>query len=163
MDIVSDIAIIATPVIILVGFVLTYKHLQASRHTRLAQMILSMTAEWDGVLMEESRWKVDECGKKLKSCIEKEAKKPNSKELHKLVRVANFFDSIGLLVMEGLLDVHMAYKLFGRAEDHHHNLYRSILEDPNYKDYFKYFVELNEVFTNEETRLFSKKKPRPFR
>lgn len=164
MGIVSDIAIIATPVIILVGFMFTYKHLQASRNTRLAEVILSLTIQWDGTLVEEGRSKVDECGNesKVKARIEEEAKNPNRTELHKLVRVANFFDSLGALVAEGLVDCRVAYKLFGRPEDHYYNLYRSILEDTAYKDYFKCFIELHEAFTKEEAKL-SRGKFRPFR
>lgn len=157
-----DIAIIATPVIILVGFVFMYRQLKANQNTRLAQIILSMTEQWDGPVMKEGRRKVNACGTELKARIEKEQNDPNSEELYNLVGVANFFDSLGLLVMEGLIDTRVAFRLLGRAEDYHYNLYRPLLEEPNYKDYFKYFLELHDAFISEKAKL-SKKKPRPFR
>lgn len=158
IGIASDIALIATPVIIVVGFIFAYRQLKASLNTRLAGFILSMSVHWDGRLMEESRRKVDESGQDLKVRIEEAVNNHNDEELHKLVRVANFFDSLGALVTEGLIDCRVAYKLFGRTEDHYYNCYRPILENTNYKDYFKYFNELDQAFTKEEGKL-SKKPP----
>lgn len=102
--------------------------------------------------MQKSRRTVHSYGDTLGKRIREEADKPDSQETATLVQVANFFDSLGLMVVEGLIDCPTAYKLFGRAEEHFYNLYRSILEDPKYKPYFQYFAELNELFTKEEAR-----------
>ena len=155
-----NIAWIITPIVIGLGFFFAYRQLVATRNARMAEIILSITQQWDSPQMELSRRMVDQCGRHLRERIEEEEGKPDSEDLRTLVRVANFFDSLGLLIMEGFLSCSMTYKLFGRAEEHFYNAYRSILEEPRYKEYFKYFVELHQAFTKEEARL-SKKKPPP--
>jgi hypothetical protein len=106
--------------------------------------------------MEASRCKIAQAGAKLRQHIEA-ADANNSEDLCRLVMVANFLDSLGLMVMEGLLNCRMCYDLFGRVEEHYYEAYRSILEDPKYKNYFKYFSRLHGAFQTEAGR--SKEKP----
>jgi len=148
-----NIAWIITPIVIGLGFFYARRQLAATRNARVAEIFLSITKQWDSSEMEESRCMIDQYNStRLRQRIEEENAKPGSKDLRLLVRVANFFDSLGLLVMEGLIGCSMAYKLFGRAEEHFYEAYRPILEDPRYKDYFRYFIELHQAFTKEKAR-----------
>lgn len=161
-DVAVNIAIILTPIVIGGGFLYARRQLESTRNARMAQIILSISEQWDSKHMEESRHVVHACGDKLRNRIEEEEGKEDSEALSTLVRVGNFFDSLGLLVIEGFIDCAMAYKLFGRAEEHFYNLYRPTLEEPKYKPYFEYFTELNEAFTKEKARC-SPTQPRPVR
>lgn len=158
---VANIAAIATPIVILLGFIFAYKQWASYRNARMAQIILSITERWDSPTMEQSRSKVNTSGSNLKSDIE-QADRTNSMDLYPLIMVANFFDALGLMVDEGFLDHKMCYKLFGRAEEHYYGMYREILEDQKYLDYFKYFIKLHQIFRKEAaSRLKTKPRRRP--
>ena len=159
---VATIATIATPVAIGVGFFFAYRQLQSARNARMAQIVLSITQQWDSKDMVESRNKVHALGDGLASKIKEEINKKDSEELLTLVKVANFFDNLGLLVMEGCIPCPVAYRLFGRAEEHFYTYYRPILEEEGYKAYFQYYTQLNEAFLREKARC-SPTRPRPVR
>ena len=160
MELAKFIAAIATPIAIGAGFWFARRQLIAQRNTRMAEIILHITERWDSNDMKECRMKVHGLGDKLKATIEAEVGKPDSQEILNLVKVANFFDSLGLMVMEGFISCPMAYQLFGRAEEEYYNYYRSILEDARYKEYFQYFIQLHDAFVKEKARC-SPIKPRP--
>lgn len=102
---------------------------------------------------------MSECGNRLLEEL-KRADKENSADLCHLVAVANFFDFLGSMVMYGYFDVSTAYDLYWRAEEHYYELYRPILQDSDYKNYFECYQKLHEVFTQERASR-SKSKPRP--
>jgi len=160
VELAKFIAIIATPIAIGAGFWFARRQLISQRNARTAEIILHITEHWDSEDMKKCRMKVHGLGDELKTTIEAEAKKRDSEEILNLVKVANFFDSLGLMVMEGLIPCPMAYQLFGRAEEEYYKYYRSMLEDAKYKDYFKYFIQLQEAFVKERARC-SPAKPRP--
>jgi len=163
MSIVVNIAIIITPIVIGLGFVFAYKQLrassrqwevasrqwQATRAARMAQVILEIAARWDSKDLKESRQKVNENAERLKEAIE-QADANNSKDLYDLVEVGNFFDTLGVLVMEGFLSCRIAYDLLGGPEKNYYKVYKAVLEDPKYKNNYKYFIELDKAFENEE-------------
>ena len=149
MGIVVSIAIIITPILIVGGFYFAYRECQAIRALRIAQVILDLSAQWDGEELKESRQKVKQNAERLKQAIE-EAQASSSKELFDLVQVGNFFDTLGVLVIEGFLNCRIAYDIFGAPEESYYNIYKSILDDPNCKNNYKYFIQLNEAFKNEE-------------
>jgi len=150
MDIAANIAIILTPIVIGGGFYFAYKHWkategqleatdrqwQATRNARMAQIILSLAQRWESQEIQKSRCKVSECGNRLLEEL-KRADKENSADLCHLVAVANFFDFLGSMVMYGYFDVSTAYDLYWRAEEHYYELYRPILQDSDYKNYFE--------------------------
>ena len=144
--------------VIVAGFIFAYRQWASYRNARMAQIILSITERWDSPEMEQSRCKINQSGTNLKQDIEA-ADEKNSEDLCRLVMVANFFDAVGLMVMEGFLDSRICYNLFGRAEEHYYEAYRSILEDTKYKDYFRYVGELHEAFKSEAAKR-SQAKPR---
>ena len=156
MSVAVSIAIIITPIVIGLGFVFAYKQLRASyrqwetmRAARMAQVILELAAHWDSNGLKESRRKVRENADRLKEAIE-EATRNNSEDLYDLVEVGNFFDTVGVLVMEGFVSCRIAYDLFGEPEENYYKTYKSILEDPEYKNSYKYFIQLHDAFKNEE-------------
>ena len=151
-DVAVNVALIMTPIIIGAGFWFASNQLKATHNARMAEIVMSITQRWESKDMRESRRMVHGYGDTLARRIKEEAEKPDSQELSTLVQVGNFFDSLGLLVVEGLIDCPMAYKLFGRAEEHFYNLYRPILEETRYKPYYQYFAELHQEFTKEKAR-----------
>lgn len=140
---------IITPILLIAAICFAYTQWKTAQNTRMAQIVLAITERWDSPDMVESRLKVNEYGKELKNKIE-EADKANSLELYTLVRIANFFDALGVLVKEGLLDCKMGYKIYGRAEEHYYQFYRPILDNSQYTSYLKGYVELHKLFQKEE-------------
>ncbi len=75
-----------------------------------------------------------------------------------MVAVANFFDTIGVLVDEGLLVCRTCFDLFGDSEEHYFKAYKPIMDDPNHKDNFKYFLRLHNSFMKERAALQKSKR-----
>ena len=117
LDMASNLAIIITPVVIGLGFFFAQRQLVSNRNTRMTEIVLSITARWDGAEMQASRQKVNKLGSNLWQEL-KAAETENREDFYVLLRVADFFDGIGLLVMEGFLARDMAYDLLGAAEEH---------------------------------------------
>jgi len=161
MDLASaaKIATIVTPIVIAGGFGFAYRQWQSIRNTRMAEILVSLGKQWDSPEMQDSRCLVNQCGKNLKQEIKK-ADTENSPDLYRLVKVANFFDFLGGMVMAGYFDVRTAYDVFWRTEEHYYELYRLILDDPDYKDYIQCFQKLHQAFATEKAKRI-KEKPRP--
>lgn len=159
MELVKFIAIIATPIVIGTGFWFTRRQLQSGRNARMASIVVALQNSWNSEEMKKSRCQVSELGNGLKAAIVT-ADNDNSPDLCVLVDVGNFFDHLGVLVMHGLLDKAIAYDFFWRAEEHYYQLYRTVLEDPSYKDYLESFSKLHRVFEKEKARRH-KDEPRP--
>lgn len=149
MEIAVDIAIIVTPLLIIVGFIFAYRQWNAARAARMAEVILQIAVQWDSKELKKSRNKVKSNAERIKQAIE-EAHANNSEELFDLVHVGNFFDTVGVLVTEGFLTRRIAYDLLGVPGESYFKIYKSIIEDSHYKDNFKYFIKLHEAFLNEE-------------
>lgn len=149
MSLAVNIAVIITPILIAAGFFLAYRQWEATRATRMAQLILEVAAKWDSRELKESRQKVKKNAERLKQAIE-EAHANNSEDLFDLVEVGNFFDTLGVLVTEGYLTRRIAYDIFGQPEGSYYKMYKPILEDAKYKNSYKYFIQLHEAFKNEE-------------
>jgi len=147
MDFCVKLANIAMPIVIAIGFYFGWRQFDAIRKARMAELILTLYQMWDSPRLEKSRQKINEIGKaeKVKDAII-EADKQNSAELFLLVRVSNFFDTVGSLVSEGYLDKEIAYELMGSAFDNYNNLYSVFLKDPNYKDFLRCYQELDKIF-----------------
>ncbi len=151
MSTVADVGLILTPIIIGVGFFFAYRQWVASRNARMAAIILSITERWDSPDMIISRARVSKSGNNLRAEMER-ADADSSQDFQELAKVANFFDTLGLLVMEGFIDCPMGYTLFGRAEEHYYELYRPIIETPHYTESIKYFKQLHEAFKAEAAK-----------
>lgn len=149
LEILAYIGMVITPLLLGGAIWLAVNQWKSGRNTRIAQIMLSITERWDSKEMEESRHAIFQFEpKELKKAID-EADKNNSQELYKLIRVANFFDTVGLMVVEGLLHCETTYRLFGEAEANVHKYYAPILTDPNQGKFFKYFNALHQEFQNE--------------
>ena len=161
LPILESMMTIAVPVIIASGFYFAWKQFDAIRKARMAEIILSLTGRWDSKALEDSRTAINVIGKgdDLKEEI-KQAHKQNKPELYPLVRVGNFFDTMGELINRGYLDKDMAYDIFGKAAIHYANLYSGILKDADFKDFFKCYQKLNEIFKQVEAGK-TKTKPAP--
>ena len=142
----SKIAIIATPIFITIGFLFAYRQIISNRNTRMAQVILSITTRWDNLEMRESRALINRLGKDLEQSI-KTAQTNSSEELYTLLIVADFFDVLGSLVVEGLLDSKIAYGLYCVAEEHYYKLYRSAIDEHKFTNSYEYFERLHNAFS----------------
>ena len=147
--ILAYIGMIATPLLLGGGIWLAVTQWKSGQNTRMAQIMLSITERWDSKEMEASRHAIFQYEPEgLKQAIN-EADRNNSKDLYNLIRVANFFDTVGLMVVEGLLKCESTYKLFGEAEANIHKYYSPILTDPKQGKFFKYFNALHQEFQSE--------------
>lgn len=157
---IADIALIATPIVVAVGFGFAYRQWQAERNTRMAQLITSLMSMWISPEMAESRCKLNKSGSNLKRDYEA-ADKANQPEAYGMfTRVVNFFDGVGVLLSEGFLDTHIAYDLFGKAEKTYYRLYEPMITTQQYEEYVPYFIKLHQLFIKEEARCSQVKKRR---
>lgn len=152
LDIIVSAAIITTPIIIVIGFYFAYGQWQAMRNARIAQVVISLMSVWDSPEMAESRRKVNESGDNLKRDYESADKANQIEAYSSLIRVANFFDELGVLVAEGFLQTCVAYGVFGKAEKTYYRLYEPMITTKQYEGYVQYFVKLHELFIKEEAR-----------
>jgi hypothetical protein len=145
---ITEVATVATPVILAAGFYFAWRQFDAIRKARMAQLTWSLYERWNSPLLERARRKLREIGNP-NTVKEKllEAEKAGSPEISCLVRVANFFDTVGALVLKGYLDKDIAYELAATPFDTYKGLYSTILRDPDLKDFLKCFVALDEIFT----------------
>ena len=147
--ILAYIGMIVTPLLLGAGIYLTITQWKSSQNTRMAQIMLSITERWDSKQMEESRHAIFKYDPEALRKAINEADKDNSEDLYKLIRVANFFDTVGLMVVEGLLKCETTYRLFGEAEANTYKYYAPILQDSNQGKFFKYFNALHQEFQSE--------------
>ncbi len=160
LDIIANYAVIATPIVIGVGFYFAYRQWQAARNARIAQVIVSLMSQWDSPKMAESRRKVNESGPNLESDYKK-ADKANAIEAYSsFTEVSNFFDGLGALVAEGYLDVAIAFDVWGKAEKTYYGLYEPMLKNKNYEEYVLCFQKLHDLFVKEEARRSKVKRRR---
>ncbi len=152
LDIIVNIAIIATPVIIAVGFYFTYGQWQAMRNARMAQVIISLMSVWDSPEMAESRRKVNESSSSLQKDYEAADKANQIEAYSSFIQAANFFDELGVLVAEGFLECSIAYEVFSKAEKTYYRLYEPMITSKQYEGYVQYFVKLHDLFVKEEAR-----------
>ena len=153
-------ALIATPVIIGIGLYFAYRECQSMRNARTAQVIVSLMNIWDSTEMAESRQKVTESGKNLQKDYEAADKINGIEVFTSFTRVANFFDGLGALVTEGLLDCYVAYDIWGKAEKYYYGIYEPMITSEQYQGYVQYFSKLHALFIQEEARRSKVKKRR---
>lgn len=153
-DTIIGYATIAVPILVVIAILFAYTQWRSAQNARMTQILLTIAERWECKDMEISRRLINtsSTAKELKHKID-EADKANAEELIPLVRVANFFDTLGVMVVEGLLNSRMAFKLFGSAKNHYYDKYLQIFEDAVTKPYFRYFVELHQIFINEKAAL----------
>lgn len=127
------------------------EQIEALRKTRTAEIILKLIEQWDSKDLQNSRQKLSSLGTKeevKKKIVEERDGK--SEDLYPLIMVSNFFDTLGVMVLNGYLEQQIAYDLFGIAFNTYANLYESVLEDLTYKKYLIYFLKLRDVFKKIE-------------
>jgi len=155
----ANIALIVTPIVIAIGFYFAYKQWASIRKARMADIVISLTNTWDSERMAESRRAVNLSGESLKKDYQKAIENKEEAAFGSLTRLGDFFDALGVLVAEGLLECKIAYDLFGEVEKYYYNFYKSVIADTDYKDYVPYFSRLHQLFTKEEgCRSKTKKK-----
>lgn len=158
MSVVGDVGLILTPVVVGLGFYFARRQLASAKNARMSEIVMAITARWNGPELEEGRHRINKLGSGLAVAIQ-EADASNSDDFYPLVRVANFFDALGLLVMEGFLSRQMAYDLFGAAEEHYYGLYKPVLEDVRLRESLECFQKLHDTFKAEAASR-SKTEPR---
>lgn len=132
------------------------------RNTRTAQLIISLAGRWDSTEMAQARQAVNLSGRNLKTDFDNADKQNDIKAYTDYIRVANFFDELGLLVSQGFIKCSIAWEVWGKTEKNYYRFYDSIINSQENKDYFSNFIELNKLFTNQEAcRLKTKSKHAP--
>jgi hypothetical protein len=154
-----DIAAIATPIVIGVGFYFAWAQWRSLRKSRMAEVVLMMSNRWDSPEMAASRQGVTSSGEDLRTEYESALKARQLEAFTTLTAVGDFFDTLGVLCCEGYLKCKIAYDLFGAVEEYYWNLYKPILESTEHKDYLPYFTRLHELFVKEEAARCRIKKP----
>jgi len=147
MILLVQIANILMPVVIAFGFWFAWRQVDAIRRARMAEIILMLYERWDSNFLEESRKALYELGSG--QAVKKEIIKAHEEKLpalYPLVRVGNFFDTVGALVTQGFLDKEVAFKLMGTAFETYKGLYKDILIEPRFRGFLKCFTELDEIF-----------------
>lgn len=152
MDIVVSLAIIITPIIIAVSFYFAYGQWQATRKARMAQVVIWLMNVWDSPETAEARRKVNESGTNLRKDYEAADKAHQIEAYSSFIRVANFFDELGVLCTEGYLATCIAYDIFGKAEKTYYRLYEPMICSREYEGYAQYFIKLHDLFIKEEAR-----------
>ena len=157
----ANVAVIVTPLVIAAGFIFAYAHWKVDEkqnraiiNTRLTETVLRLFELWESPEMRKGRARVNVDAKQLKIAIE-EADKQNSDILFDLVVVANYFDSLGVLVIEGCMSCSIAYDFWKEPVYHYHNVYKTVLDDPKHSSKFSYFIERHRAFKEEEEKRHS--------
>jgi len=146
-----DLAEIATPIVIAIGFFFAYRHWKTLQAARMAQIILSISERWDSEEIMRGRRLTYDYERNLTAKL-KELGDANSHEWYELTSVPNFFDTLGSIVMEGLLSRSMAYKLFGETALNYFRLYQPSMQEPGQELYWQYFISLITVLNEEKPK-----------
>lgn len=148
LEVTSHVALIATPIVIAIGFWFARKQLMCNKNANMSEIILDISARWQSAEMERSRRVIRENKERLGETIVTAYESDTQEQYYDLVRVADFFDALGLMVVEGFLDRKIAYSMFGEVEKVYFDWYRPIFEapKPHFGVYLKYFKSLHDVF-----------------
>ena len=147
----ANLAGIATPIVIAIGFYFAYRHWEALLADRVAQIILSISEQWNSEGMRKARQLTYSYEKNLPAKI-KELADANSPKWYELMSVPNFFDTLGLIVMEGLIPRPMAYRIFGETTLNYSLLYEPTIKEPGQEIYWPYLIRLVAVFNEEKPK-----------
>lgn len=156
---------IVTPIVLLLGFGFAYYQLlemrkqihetqrmtESARRARMAQVIDSLSEFWESEVLRRGRKLASDHPKVLKDHFLK-IDQENSDEYYYIAAVANFMDTLGVVVKEGFLDCSIAFDIFHRAEDHYFQLFRDYLQDQAHKDELEYWHRLHRLFQTEGAR-----------
>jgi len=98
------------------------------RKARLSELIATLGQTWDSKLLMDARQRANELADagKLKQAID-DGGKANSEEFFILMRIPNFFDSIGAMVEHGDLPKKLAKELFEKPAARYWELYGNAL------------------------------------
>jgi hypothetical protein len=114
------------------------------RKARLSELIATLGQTWDSKLLMEARQRANELANtgKLKQAID-DGGKANSEEFFILMRIPNFFDSIGAMVEHGDLPTKLAKELFEKPAGRYWELYGNALSaiDLEGVSHFRQLVE----------------------
>jgi len=114
------------------------------RKARLSELIATLGQMWDSKLLMEARQRANELGDtgKLKDTID-QGNKANSEEFFVLMRIPNFFDSIGAMVEHGDLPKKLAKELFEKPAARYWDLYGNALSGKDLEgiSHFRQLVE----------------------
>lgn len=114
------------------------------RKARRSELIATLGQMWDSKLLMETRQLANELGdaNKLKETIN-QGNKANSEEFFVLMRIPNFFDSVGAMVEHGDLPKKLAKELFGKPAGRYWDLYGNALSGKDLEgiSHFRQLIE----------------------
>ncbi len=128
---------LVTPAVLAVAALIAYRQLEHARHTRCAELLLSIMKWWNSEEMRESRqllWKMDNARDKIV-----ELHRAKDERFGKVVKVGQFGEYLGVLVLRKYVDAYDIWLLF---EDDW-KIY--------YQEFTKYLEELKQLNTFDTT------------
>ncbi|GAH55612.1 unnamed protein product, partial [marine sediment metagenome] len=99
-----------TPIALTLAAFIAYRQLQHARHTRCAGFLLEIQKWWDSSDMVESRQLLWEMGNPHDEILQ--LYKDRDKNLMKIIRVAEFGESLGILVSKKYVEAEDIWLLF---------------------------------------------------
>ena len=134
-------------VVLIGGIVFTWLQIRAMRRARDADLLAHLTMLWESEPLTKSREAIQASKQNLPQALE-ESLKRNVPQFIKLIAVANFFETIGLLVDLKSLGHKAAKELFESAVWEYYRLYDPYIkahrgEDPSIYIYFEKLMKRN--------------------
>lgn len=125
---------------------LTRKATQSEEKSRHSELLMTITQQWETDALVRARQAIAEHEGDLAEKIEEFLENKNERYFD-LIRVGNFFESIGLLVKQGYLSLTDATLLFGTVVKAYYKIYRPYIyanrdKQPDLYDNFEYLASL---------------------
>lgn len=139
-----DVAILG---VLVIGLFFAGYQLRSMRRSRDAELLAHMTMLWESEPLREGREQIQAHVENLPQVLERSAESDITKFI-KLITVANYFETVGLLVKLKCLGHKPAKELFGSAVWEYYKLYDPYIkahrgEDPELYIYFEHLMRRN--------------------
>lgn len=129
------------------GIMFTWLQLHGMRRTRDADLLSHLGMMWDSDPLRDSRAEINACASNFNQALQQSQQQDIPKFL-KLLSIANYFETIGLLVKLNCLSHKAAKELFGNAIWEYYKLYDGYIkthrgEDPQIYIHFEELMKKN--------------------
>ena len=130
MDIVTAIAAALTAGVLIFAAIYARRQLHSMERAREAQLLVDLSRRWDEEPLVQSRRAVEtykdtsELWQALKNL-----KKKNHEQYYVLLKVANFYEDLALLINEKCLTAELVKNMLGDAIKHYYELYEVTIKE----------------------------------
>lgn len=116
-----------TPIALTIAAMIAYRQLQHARHTRCAGLMLEIQKWWDSSEMVESRQLIWEMKNRRNGILQ--LYKDNDKNFMKVIRVAEFGESLGILVSRKYVEIEDIWLLFEHDWKERYEDFSGVIEE----------------------------------